>query len=93
MPSGMVLDVAKYLGSLQYNVWKKMLDIITAGEVLSPRQRVVVSGLKRPLRGAALGVVGAGEKRSTEQPCPRLMGLGKGIGEHKGCSGALAPQK
>ena len=32
--TGMLLDVAKYLGSLQYNVWKKMLDIITVGEVL-----------------------------------------------------------
>ena len=34
MSTGMLLDVAKYLGSLQYNVWKKMLDIITVGEVL-----------------------------------------------------------
>ncbi|NWX12182.1 TRI35 protein, partial [Aegotheles bennettii] len=29
VPSGMVLNVAKYLGSLRYNVWKKMLDVIT----------------------------------------------------------------
>ncbi|NWS35139.1 TRI35 protein, partial [Polioptila caerulea] len=29
VPSGMLLDEAKYLGSLQYNVWKKMLDTIT----------------------------------------------------------------
>ncbi|NXS61661.1 TRI35 protein, partial [Brachypteracias leptosomus] len=29
MPSGMLLDVAEYLGSLQYNVWKRMLDVIT----------------------------------------------------------------
>ena len=79
MPSGMLLDVAKYLGSLQYNVWKKMLEIITVGEVLGPPQRVVVPGPKQPLRGAAPGVVGAGEKRSVEQPCLQLMGLGKGV--------------
>ncbi|NXQ64747.1 TRI35 protein, partial [Anthoscopus minutus] len=29
VPSGMLLDVAKYLGSLQYKVWKKMLATIT----------------------------------------------------------------
>lgn len=36
--SGLLLDVPKYLGSLQYNVWKKMLDIITVGKVLVPLQ-------------------------------------------------------
>ncbi|NXY80025.1 TRI35 protein, partial [Glareola pratincola] len=29
VPSGMLLNAAKYLGSLQYNVWRKMLDTIT----------------------------------------------------------------
>ncbi|NWU93994.1 TRI35 protein, partial [Upupa epops] len=29
IPSGILLDIPKFLGSLQYNVWKKMLDIIT----------------------------------------------------------------
>ncbi|XP_009068650.1 PREDICTED: tripartite motif-containing protein 35-like, partial [Acanthisitta chloris] len=29
VPSGMLLNVAKYLGSLQYDIWKKMLDTIT----------------------------------------------------------------
>ncbi|XP_053105614.1 E3 ubiquitin-protein ligase TRIM35 isoform X2 [Hemicordylus capensis] len=28
IPAGTLIEVTKYLGSLQYNVWKKMLDII-----------------------------------------------------------------
>lgn len=74
MPSGMLLDVAKYLGSLQYNVWKKMLDIITVGEVLGPPQGAVVPGLKRE---AAPGVLGAGEERGAALPAAGGPGEGR----------------
>lgn len=34
IPTGMLIEVTRYLDSLQYNVWKKMLDIIKVGRFL-----------------------------------------------------------
>lgn len=43
--SGLLTDVAKYVGNLKFNVWKKMMDLITYCEYIAAVSVVCVSSL------------------------------------------------
>lgn len=48
----MLIEVTRYLDSLQYNVWKKMLDIIKVGRFLR------VAGRRNSIKSSLAALIG-----------------------------------